>query len=93
MDYRNTKTTEGSATPLLLAFPREGNLNFPWEKSHWANTVVEVHQIVSTKTVDFVTSMILAAPSAIARGQLYRPEDGLNKYSLLIWYSRLKPAM
>ena len=23
----------------LLAFPRESNLNFPWEKSHWDNTV------------------------------------------------------
>ena len=38
----------------------------------------------------FVTSIIWAAPSAMAKGQLYSPEDGLNKYSLLIWYSRLE---
>ena len=24
-----------------MAFPREGNLNFPWEKSHWDRTVVK----------------------------------------------------
>ena len=38
----------------------------------------------------FVTSIIWAAPSAMAKGQLYSPEEGLNKYSLLIWYSRLE---
>ena len=26
---------------MQLAFPREGNPNFPWEKSHWDNTVVK----------------------------------------------------
>ena len=26
---------------LQLAFPREGNLNFPWEKSLWDNTVAK----------------------------------------------------
>ena len=31
----------GSATLLQLAFPGEGNLNFPWEKFHWDNTVVK----------------------------------------------------
>ena len=29
----------GSATLSQLAFPGEGNPNFPWEKSHWDNTV------------------------------------------------------
>ena len=29
-----------SMTLLQLAFPGEGNLNFPWEKFHW-NTVVK----------------------------------------------------
>ena len=37
-----------------------------------------------------ITSIIWAAPSAMAKGQLYSPEEGLNKYSLLIWYSRLE---
>ena len=31
----------GSATRSQLAFPREDNPNFPWEKSHWDNTVVK----------------------------------------------------
>ena len=31
----------GSATLLQLVFPREGNLDFPWEKSHWDNTGVK----------------------------------------------------
>ena len=30
----------GRATLSQLAFPGEGNQNFPWEKSHWNNTVV-----------------------------------------------------
>ena len=46
MDYGNTKTPGmhcrlGSTTLLQLAFPREGNQNFPWEKSHWGNPVVK----------------------------------------------------
>ena len=45
MDYENTKTPSihlrlGSATLSQLAFPGEGNPNFPWEKSHWDDTVV-----------------------------------------------------
>ena len=44
--YGNTKTPSmhhrlGSATLSQLAFPRESNLNFPWEKSHLDNTVVK----------------------------------------------------
>ena len=31
----------GSMTLSQLAFPRESNLNFPREKSHWDSTVVE----------------------------------------------------
>ena len=31
----------GSATRSQLAFPRESNLNFPWEKSQWDNIVVK----------------------------------------------------
>ena len=31
----------GGATLLQLAFPGEGNPNFPWEKSNWDNTVVK----------------------------------------------------
>ena len=30
-----------SATLSQLAFPGEDNLNFPWEKSHWDNTVAK----------------------------------------------------
>ena len=46
VDYGNTKTPSmhsrlGSATLSQLAFPRESNLNFPWEKSHLDNTVVK----------------------------------------------------
>ena len=31
----------GSATMSQLAFPGEANPNFPWEKSHWGNTIVK----------------------------------------------------
>ena len=46
MDYGNTRTPSmhpwlGSATLSQLAFPGEGNPNFPREKSHWENTVVK----------------------------------------------------
>ena len=49
MDYGNTKTPRvhrrlGSATLSQLAFPRESNLNFLREKSHWNNTVVKKPQ-------------------------------------------------
>ena len=37
----------GSATLLQLAFPREGNPNFPWKKSQWDNTVVYKKKILS----------------------------------------------
>ena len=39
----------GSATPSQLAFPGEGNLNFPWEKSHWDNTVVKSTKVKKEK--------------------------------------------
>ena len=46
MDNGNTKTPSmhrrlGSATLSQLAFPGESNPNFPWEKSHWYNSVVK----------------------------------------------------
>ena len=46
VEYGNTKTPSmhpmlGSTTLLQLAFPGEGNPNFPWNKSHWDNTVVK----------------------------------------------------
>ena len=31
----------GSATLSQLAFPGEGNPNFPWQESHWDDTVVK----------------------------------------------------
>ena len=34
----------GSATLLQLAFHRESNPNFPWEKSHEDDTVVKCKQ-------------------------------------------------
>ena len=45
-DYGNTKTPSvhrrlGNAILSQLAFPGEDNLNLPWEKSHWDNTVVK----------------------------------------------------
>ena len=46
VDYGNTETPSmharlGSATLSQLAFPGEGNPNFPLEKSHLENTVVK----------------------------------------------------
>ena len=46
VDYGNIKTPSmhpmlGSATLLQLAFPGEGNPNFPREKCNWENTVVK----------------------------------------------------
>ena len=34
-------TVDWVARLSQLAFPREGNLNFPWEKSHLDNTVLK----------------------------------------------------
>lgn len=39
------------------------------------------------------TSMIFAAPSAIASGQPYRPDDGAYRYNFAIWYRRLQTQM
>ena len=46
MDYGNTKTPSmhcrlSSVTLSQLAFPKEGNPNFPREKSHWNSTAVK----------------------------------------------------
>ena len=45
VDYRHTKPPSmhcrlGNATLSQLAFSEKSNPNFPWEKSHWDNTVV-----------------------------------------------------
>ena len=50
MDYGNTKTPSmhprlGSLTLSQLAFPGEGNPNFPWEKSHWNNCNKKIFEI------------------------------------------------
>ena len=34
----------------LLAFPGERNLNFPWEESHWDNTVVKANSLPLTRS-------------------------------------------
>jgi len=36
------------------------------------------------------TSIVFAAPSVIASGQEYNPDDGENRYSLATWKRRLK---
>ena len=48
--YGNTKTPNmhcrfDSVTLLQLAFPGEGNPNFPWEKSYRDNTFVKMQRI------------------------------------------------
>ena len=48
--YGNTKTPImhcrfDSVTLLQLAFPGEGNPNFPWEKSYQDNTFVKMQRI------------------------------------------------
>ena len=59
MDYGNTKIPSmhrslGSATLSQLAFPREGNPDYPWEKSHWDSTVVKIKSKVK---VIFIVSV------------------------------------
>ena len=44
----------GSATLSQLAFPREGNPNFPSVKSHWGNTVKK--KIIQSKKVPLFES-------------------------------------
>ena len=40
--WKHTACIEGRVARLLqLAFPRESNPNFPWEKPQWDNTVVK----------------------------------------------------
>ena len=46
MDYGNTETPSmhrrlGSTILSQLAFPGEGDPDFPWEKSQWDDTVVK----------------------------------------------------
>ena len=55
VDYGNNKTPSmhwrlGSAALSQLAFPGESNQNFPWEKSHWDNTVVKSEKVTVTKS-------------------------------------------
>ena len=45
----------GSATLSQLAFPVEGNPNFPWVKFHWDNTVSDLKKKKKKKKVLFVT--------------------------------------
>jgi len=40
--------------------------------------------------MQLATSMVFAAPSVIASGQLYIPEDGANRNSFATWYRRLQ---
>ena len=58
MGYGNTKTPSkhrrlGNGTLSQLAFPGEGNPNFPWEKAHWDNTVIESKKKVKVFIVDW----------------------------------------
>ena len=51
MDYGSIKTPSrhrrlGSATLSQLALPGESDPIFPWEKSHWNNTVVNCFTVV-----------------------------------------------
>ena len=46
----------GSATLSYLAFPGESNPNFPWEKSHWDNTVVKSKKLFQKKFLGGVIS-------------------------------------
>ena len=70
MDYGNTKTLSthrrlGSTTLSQLAFPAEGNPNFPWEKSPWDDTVGKKQpcslgsQDFTQRTAQFIVNTIL----------------------------------
>ena len=43
----------GSATLSQLAFPGEGNPDFPWEKSHWDNVKKRTLEPISCVAVGF----------------------------------------
>ena len=47
----------GSATLSQLAFPEEGSPNFPWEKSHWDNTVVKKNRHMNLRVLSFAYSL------------------------------------
>ena len=58
VNYGNAKTSSmhhrlGSATLLLLAFSREDNLNFPWEKSCWDNSCKKYFLKVACHILDW----------------------------------------
>ena len=64
VDYGNAKTPSthcrlGSATLLQLAFPRESNPNFLWEKSNRDNTVVKKKKKKSIGKQDLATTLTL----------------------------------
>ena len=47
----------GNATLSQLAFPGEGNPNFPWEKSHWDNTAVKKNRHMNLIVLSFAYSL------------------------------------
>ena len=65
----------GSATMLQPVFPREGNWNLPWEKSHWDNNTVvkfftkfkRVKSEKKIKVIIMVTSLSLKALNALQK--------------------------
>ena len=100
MDRGNTKTPSmhrrlGRATLSWLAFPGESDLNFPWEKSHWDNTVFKKKKNFPFWPHSLVTLKVSRSKSVTIRSILteitiiWRAEDShLNKnrnISMFLW--------
>ena len=71
--YGDTKTRSlhrrlGSATLSQMAFPRESNPSFSWEKSEWDNTVVTTTTKSRASGVSYISRGCLAL-EILSRGE------------------------
>ena len=73
----------GSATLSQLAFPGEGNPNFPWEKSHGDNTVVKsyIKEYIIVQ-LNFFSFLFSSTDACVYKNVAYRQgenwEDGCD---------------
>ena len=82
----------GSATLSQLAFPGEGNPNFPWEKSHWDNKVVKKNKVGGAEKFAFalgVESLDLLFSLLSGRVHVSEPSSG-EETRVLSWTKYFK---
>ena len=64
--------------------PGESNLNFPWEKSHWDNTVVMINQTNSATFLSYIDTPLLYS-TCHPRLRNDQRAKGFSASSLAVW--------